>query len=437
MTRMIPAGTADQRDGRRDALGASGLLLDRYRAVREASLGLAEALGPEDFVVQSMPDASPAKWHLAHTTWFFEEFVVEPHAGDTCPFHDLFSFLFNSYYNAVGQRIERGQRGMLTRPTVDEVLAYRAHVDRRIAGLLDAADEATRARVAPLIVLGLHHEQQHQELLLTDLKHAFSQNPLRPSYSERPEEPDADAVPLRWISYPEGVRWFGHAGDGFAYDNETPRHRQFVHGYRIGSRTVTNGEFLEFIADGGYRRPDHWLADGWAAVVRHGWESPLYWERRDDQSWSTFTLAGMRPVRMAEPVCHVSYYEADAYARWAGSRLPTEAEWENAADVALDGNLAESGRFHPKPAPDGPGNEPLQMFGDTWEWTASAYLPYPGFRPAPGAVGEYNGKFMCNQHVLRGGSCVTPRSHLRHTYRNFFYPDARWQFNGFRLARDA
>ncbi|QDV38269.1 ergothioneine biosynthesis protein EgtB [Tautonia plasticadhaerens] len=409
-------------------------LIRDFLRVRRASTGLCSTLEPEDFVLQSMPDASPAKWHLAHTTWFFEEFILSAVDPGYRTFHPRFSFLFNSYYNAVGERIPRPRRGLLSRPTVREALAYRESIDERMVVLLRSADPSQVERFAPLVVLGLNHEQQHQELLLTDLKHALWHNPLRPAFRDRPAGPAVDAAPRRWISYPEGVRWIGHGGDGFAFDNEGPRHRQFVEAFRVASRPATSGEFLEFIADGGYDRPDHWLSDGWAAVQQHGWRAPLYWERGDD-GWSTFTLAGMRPVDPAEPACHVSYYEADAFARWSGCRLLTEAEWETAADVAVSGNFADDERFHPAPPAGGPENEPAQVFGDVWEWTASAYLPYPGFRPAKGAVGEYNGKFMCNQHVLRGGSCATPRSHIRPTYRNFFYPDARWQFSGVRLAQ--
>jgi ergothioneine biosynthesis protein EgtB len=411
-------------------------LIRDFLDVRRASTGLCSSLEPEDFVLQSMPDASPIKWHLAHTSWFFEEFILAANDPAYRSFHPQFSFLFNSYYNTVGQRIPRPQRGLLSRPTVRETLSYRESIDERVVTFLGAIDSELLKKVAPIVVLGVNHEQQHQELLLTDLKHALWHNPIRPSFRERSAEAPAGSSSRQWISYPEGIRWIGHGGGGFAFDNEGPRHRQFVDAFRIASRPTTCEAFLEFIADGGYCRPDHWLSDGWAVVQQQGWEAPLYWERRDN-GWWTFTLAGMAPVIAEEPVCHVSYYEADAFARWSGCRLPTEAEWETAADVSVTGNFAESGRFHPCPAPGGPGNEPVQVFGDVWEWTASAYLPYPGFRPAPGAVGEYNGKFMCNQHVLRGGSCATPRSHVRPTYRNFFYPDARWQFSGFRLAQTA
>lgn len=425
----IPAADASTEDP------PSSLVLARdFNAVRQTTIALCEPLEPEDCVVQSMPDASPVKWHLAHTTWFFEEFILSAHVPGDRVHHPQFSYLFNSYYNAVGQRLPRSQRGLITRPTVQEVLDYRAAVDRRMTEFLGNSDAELIQRVAPLLTLGLNHEQQHQELLLTDVKHALWHNPLYPVYTHRDAAPRETAPALRWLAYPEGVRWVGYEGEGFAYDNEGPRHREFVNGFRIASRPVTNGEYLEFMADGGYSRPDAWLSDGWAAVQQQGWVAPLYWEQRGDQWW-TFTLSGMLPVNPAEPVCHVSYYEADAFARWAEARLPTEAEWETAADVAISGNFLESGRFHPSPAVSGSDTEPVQIFGDVWEWTASAYLPYPGFRPASGAVGEYNGKFMCNQHVLRGGSCASPRDHLRPTYRNFFYADARWQYSGIRLAQ--
>jgi ergothioneine biosynthesis protein EgtB len=412
-----------------DAEGA----IARYREVRRYTEQLCEPLATEDYVVQSMPDVSPTKWHLAHTTWFFETFLLAPERRGYRSFHPQYGYLFNSYYNAVGERHPRPSRGLLTRPPVAEVRRYRAHVDEHLTELLTTGDAA---RLAPVLELGLHHEQQHQELLLTDIKHVFSCNPLRPVYqSETPAAEDAPG-PLKWRSYPEGVQWIGHVGNEFAFDNETPRHRVFVEAARLATRPVTNREMLAFVEDGGYERPEFWLSDGWYAVQGESWTAPLYWERQDG-AWWTFTLGGMRPLALDEPACHVSYYEADAYARWAGARLPTEAEWEIAAEeVALDGNFAESGRLHPAPAvADG---QPLQqMFGDVWEWTSSPYMPYPGFRPLGGALGEYNGKFMCNQMVLRGGSCVTSRSHMRRTYRNFFPPNARWQFSGFRLAQDA
>jgi ergothioneine biosynthesis protein EgtB len=410
-------------------------LAGRYRAVRRQSDALSEPLEPEDQVVQSMPDASPTKWHLAHTSWFFETFILAPNVPGYRPFRPEFAFLFNSYYNAIGERIPRARRGLLTRPPLAEVLRYRRHVDEQVLQWLDRADEDRWRQAAPILVLGLHHEQQHQELILTDIKHAFGSNPLRPAYRPRERADAAATPPMRWIPFAEGVRRVGHDGDGFAFDNERPRHRQFVASYRLASRPVTNGEYRAFIEDRGYDRPEFWLADGWDARRTQDWTAPLYWEPRGD-GWWTLTLAGMEQLDEAEPVCHVSFYEADAFARWSGARLPTEAEWEHAAaDVPLAGNFLEGGRLHPAPAP-ADGAVLSQLFGDVWEWTQSPYTPYPGYRPAPGALGEYNGKFMCNQMVLRGGSCATPQSHIRPSYRNFFPPAARWQFTGIRLAND-
>jgi ergothioneine biosynthesis protein EgtB len=409
-------------------------LSSRYRSVRAATGKLCEPLTPEDCAIQSMPDASPAKWHLAHTTWFFETLVLERVPGYGC-FHPRFRVLFNSYYNTVGEQYPRPQRGMLSRPTLDEVRAYRVHVDRSVLALLESGDAAPEVR--EIVELGLHHEQQHQELLVTDVLHMLAHNPLRPAYSEKIDPaPAPDPGPLGWISFDEGVREIGHGGEGFAFDNERPRHRVFVDAFELASRPVTNGELLAFMQDDGYARPELWLSDGWAAVEAQRWRAPLYWEERDG-GWASLTSGGMRDIRSDEPVCHVSYFEADAFARWSGARLPTEAEWETAATgAALDGNFVESGWLHP--APSGPAEgSPAALFGDVWEWTGSAYTPYPGFRPLAGSLAEYNGKFMSNQMVLRGGSCATPRSHMRASYRNFFYPDARWQFSGIRLARDA
>jgi ergothioneine biosynthesis protein EgtB len=414
---------------------AASLFLKRFGEVRSATEALCAPLSPEDMAVQSMPDASPAKWHLAHTTWFFETFVLADAAVDDYqPFHPFFTYLFNSYYEAVGPRHPRPQRGLLTRPSAADVLRYRAHVDAAIAGRLPRLDEAALARLRPVLELGLNHEQQHQELLLTDIKHAFAQNPLRPAYHELPALPPASVPALHWVEFDASLRRMGHAGNGFAFDNEGPRHRVFLEAFAIAARPVTCGEYLAFVSAGGYDRPKWWLSDGWRARQEHGWTAPLYWERQGTD-WTVFTLGGPRPLNESEPVCHVSYYEADAYARWAGARLPTESEWETAcAELIADGNLLESGRLHPAAArtDDGP---LTQMFGDVWEWTQSPYVPYPGYQPPPGALGEYNGKFMCNQMVLRGGSCVTPRSHIRSSYRNFFPPEARWQFTGLRLAR--
>lgn len=407
----------------------------RYDQVRAASEGLCRPLATEDYVVQSMPDVSPPKWHLAHTSWFFETFLLTPFLPGYQPFHERYGFLFNSYYEAVGARHPRAQRGLLSRPTVEEIYGYRGHVDGAMRRLIEETREAAWGDIEPLLTLGFHHEQQHQELLVTDVKHILGTNPLRPAYRTRPSDQGSPAPGLKWLSCAGGLREIGHTGSEFAFDNETPRHPVYVQDYRLASRLVTCGEYLEFMDAGGYRRPEFWLSDGWRAVQEHGWEAPLYWEQTDDR-WSSMTLAGMRPVVEAEPVCHVSFYEAAAYAQWAGARLPCEAEWESAASEKIEGNFVESCRLHPASArEDGP--FPAQMYGDVWEWTASPYSPYPGFRPAPGAVGEYNGKFMCNQMVLRGGSCATPQSHVRATYRNFFPPEARWQFTGIRLAADA
>ena len=397
--------------------------------VRAQTLALIEPLTPEDCVVQSAPETSPAKWHLAHTTWFFETFILLPYASGYTAFDAQFAYLFNSYYESVGAFHPRRDRGLLTRPTLDTVRRYRAHVDAALAKLLadpppsHADDIALRAR------LGLHHEQQHQELLLTDIKHLFWCNPQRPVYRASPAEARKPAHTLGWLSVDGGLCEIGHDGSGFAFDNESPRHPVHLEPFRIASRPVTNADYIAFIEDGGYRQATLWLSDGWQTVHELGWQAPPYWELRDGEWWQ-MTLSGMRPVEPAEPVCHVSYYEADAFARWAGKRLPTEAEWEVcAATRSQEGNFMESGRLHPRPCAGD-----SAFFGDVWEWTASAYLPYPGFRASGGALGEYNGKFMVNQMVLRGGSCVTPRSHIRASYRNFFYARDRWQFKGLRLA---
>jgi ergothioneine biosynthesis protein EgtB len=395
---------------------------------------LAEPLSPEDCQVQSMPDASPVKWHLAHTSWFFETFLLTPHLPGYVVFHPSFNYLFNSYYNAVGQRHPRPRRGLLTRPGLEEVSAYRTAVDAALGRYLESLGEKPPASIEAVIELGLNHEQQHQELILTDIKHTMAQNPLRPAYREGAAPiSDREAPPLEWRSLPGGLHWIGHNGQGFSFDNEGPRHRVYLEEFELASRPVTNGDFLAFIEDGGYSRPEIWLSDGWNCASAQGWEAPLYWERCDG-SWWMMTLGGFRPVVWSEPVCHVSYYEADAYARWAGARLPTEAEWETAVrEEEVRGNFLESGILHPRTSPDGTGL--AQCFGDVWEWTQSPYTPYPGMQPAAGALGEYNAKFMCNQIVLRGGSCATPGTHIRPTYRNFFPPEARWQFSGIRLAR--
>jgi len=411
-------------------------LLEAYRNVRATTETLCRPLEVEDYVVQTMPDVSPTKWHLAHTSWFFETFILEGNVPGYEPFDPRFRFLFNSYYYQVGPMYFRPERGLLSRPTVKDVFAYRRHVDEAVASFLETGGERV-LELEPIVVLGLHHEQQHQELLLTDIKHVMSVNPLDPVYRERPEESEREVHPPAWRLVPEGLEEFGHAGPGFAFDNEGPRHRVFLPAFLIADRLVTNGEYLAFLADGGYQRPELWLSDGWAAVEREGWRAPLYW-REEDGVWTQFTLHGRCAVREDEPVCHVSHYEADAYARWAGARLPTEFEWERVArEEPVEGNLLESDRRHPAPLADTPEGRMAQAFGDVWEWTRSSYSPYPGYAPPAGALGEYNGKFMSGQMVLRGGSCATPRSHIRATYRNFFPPHARWQFAGFRLARDA
>ena len=381
--------------------------------------------------MQSMPDASPAKWHLAHTTWFFEHFVLAARSPGYSAFHQRYDYLYNSYYFTVGQMHARPRRGLITRPSLEDVLAYRAHVDEAMQDLL--ARERGDAGLEFLTTLGINHEQQHQELLLTDIKHLFAQNPLLPAYTELPRPGNADAAPLAWLPGRTGSVDIGHAGDGFTFDNETPRHQALLGGHSLASRLVTNAEFRAFIDDGGYADPALWLSDGWSVAVAEGWRHPLYWQ---DDLAQEFTLGGLQPIAPAAPVIHLSYYEADAFARWAGCRLPTEVEWEAAAsEQPIVGNFADTGACHPRPADSGPGLR--QLFGDAWEWTSSPYGPYPGFRPLAGSLGEYNGKFMCSQMVLRGGSCATPPGHVRASYRNFFYPAQRWQFNGIRLAKDA
>lgn len=410
-----------------------------FLSIRKFSEELTKPLEIEDYVIQSMPDVSPTKWHLAHTSWFFETFVLSEINPNYRSPHPQFNFLFNSYYVQVGERHCRPKRGLISRPTVEDVLRYRRHVDQNILEFLEIANEEQLGRVASFIELGLHHEQQHQELMLTDIKHVFSENPLRPVYS--PRKRNRSNQPLEamdWLEYPEGIHEIGHRGEGFSFDNETPVHKEYSNPFRLASRLVSNREYLEFVRDGGYKRPENWLSDGWNAVEVNTWNAPLYWEESDG-NWQYFTLHGMRDIELDEPVCHLSYYEADAFARWAGARLPSEVEWEIAAsDLSIEGNFVEKGNYHPSGISEQPGNkDPQQLFGDVWEWTRSPYVPYPGYTTLPGAAGEYNGKFMCNQMVLRGGSCATSRSHIRKTYRNFFPPDARWQFMGIRLAKDA
>ncbi len=401
-------------------------LAEYYTRVRALTPALCHGLNTEDYVVQSMPDVSPAKWHLAHVTWFFERFVLEAFVPQYRRYNEQYHYLFNSYYVSAGNMHARGRRGLLSRPTVDEVLAYRRHVDEHMRALLD--QRADVAKFAERVTLGLNHEQQHQELLLTDIKHVFSCNPMLPAVnSELPVPPTRDASPLEFHSGTSGVQTIGASGDGFCFDNETPQHTALLHPHDIASRLVTNGEYREFIRDGGYTNAALWLSDGWAVINERGWQRPLYW---NDDLDTEFTLGGSRPLDVNAPVVHVSYYEADAYSRWAGARLPTETEWEVAARMQpVRGNFVDDGYWHPAVG-DG------QFFGDAWEWTSSAYAPYPGFKPLAGSLGEYNGKFMCNQVSVRGGSCVTSQDHIRASYRSFFYPDARWQFLGIRLARD-
>ena len=411
----------------------------RFERIRAATLALTRPLEAEDMQVQSMADVSPMKWHLGHTTWFFETFVLEPLTGHT-PFHPRYREIFNSYYQQVGARHPRPERGMLTRPRLRDVLAYRQHVDEHLGTILRDDPQQLGAERLALVEIGLHHEQQHQELMLMDIKHVLGSNPLDPSYRPEAAPSSGEAAPLHWHRVRGGLVEIGHEGRGFGYDNEFPRHRAFVEDVDLASRPVTNRELLEFVEDDGYTTPTLWLSDAWDHMQSEDpWTCPMYWEQRDGQ-WMQFTMHGLEPLRLDDPATHLSYYEADALARWTGYRLPTESEWENAArDLPVRGNFVEDEQWHPRPY-DGDADDtaqgPVQMFGDVWEWTQSHYSPYPGFRAPEGAVGEYNGKFMVNQFVLRGGCWATPRDHVRATYRNFFHPWTRWHFGGVRLVRD-
>lgn len=410
-------------------------LRHQFLETRRFTEQLSAPLSAEDCTIQSMPDVSPTRWHLAHTTWFFETFILAKSPLYRL-FNPSFDFLFNSYYNTIGDQFPRSNRGLLSRPGLDEIWDYRRHVDRHLAELLAESNDAELRR---LTELGIHHEQQHQELMLTDIKHVLSCNPLRPAYRDGSFDGGNEADSALMVGFEEGVYWIGHDGKGFSFDNESPRHRVFLDEFSVSCHLVTCGDYLQFMDEGGYQRPEFWLSLGWQTVCDNGWTAPLYWFRRDE-GWHQFTLAGPRELDANSPVTHVSYFEADAFARWAGSRLPTEAEWEVAAEqVSTDGNfvdtlLAAGSAIHPR-GDVGPGARIMNLFGDVWEWTASPYVPYPGYTAPRGAIGEYNGKFMCNQYVLRGGSCATSSDHARRTYRNFFPPNARWQFTGIRLSR--
>ena len=413
--------------------------VDRYLTVRQLTRDLCSHLELEDYIVQSMPDVSPTRWHLAHTTWFFETFLLKRFCESYQPFDDQFEFLFNSYYNSVGQLYPRAKRGLLTRPTVGQVWAYRDAVDERVAALLASQPFSSPPELVKILEIGINHEQQHQELMLTDIKHVLSCNPMFPAYCSRSKEANEGALNQTcdgaWRHFPATRGQFGFHGEGFHFDNEGPQFEQLLQEYELQDRLVTNREFLAFIQDGGYQNSEYWLSLGWNAVQAEEWQAPLYWIKTDD-GWHEFTLHGLQPLDPDQPVCHVSYFEADAMARWAGCRLPTELEWEHAVgSMPIHGNFIESQHRHPSAADSAVEGQLRQCYGDVWEWTSSHYSPYPGYQPPSGALGEYNGKFMCNQFVLRGGSCATSVSHMRPTYRNFFPVTARWQFSGIRLAR--
>ena len=413
-----------------------GLMGKRYLEIRKFTEKICRSLEPDDFGVQSMPDVSPVKWHLAHTTWFFETFILKEFYSKYVVFHPQFHFLFNSYYETLGDHQPRPERHLINRPTTKEIFQYRSHVDQKVLDLLNRFFPSEhRSEILKRLELGLQHEQQHQELLLMDIKHVFYMNPMKPSYPCQKSKKDQEASKCKWIEYSGGMAVLGFGGKSFAYDNEKPKHQVFLNPYALCSRLATNGEFLEFIENGGYHNSQFWLADGWNQIQTEKWQAPLYWEKLENQ-WMLTKLSGVEKLPLEEPVCHVSFYEANAFARYKGVRLPTESEWENAAtELTLEGNFLEKGILHPETSIFS-SDHPEQMFGDCWECTQSTYSPYPGFKPEDGSLGEYNGKFMCNQMVFRGGSCVTSHSHMRVSYRNFFYPHMRWQFSGIRLAKD-
>jgi ergothioneine biosynthesis protein EgtB len=417
-----------------EALYERGMLAERFKKVRSFSEFLCQPLEKEDYVIQSMPDVSPSKWHLAHTAWFFEAFILSKAIKNYKSIHPQYSYLFNSYYVQMGERFRRDMRGHISRPTVDEVYRYRRYIDEQMLSFLATCSEDMFSVYSPLVEIGLNHEQQHQELILTDIKHVFSCNPLNPVYRFINRPDPQEGLIKEWKEFDEGIMEIGADGESFSYDNERPRHRKYLHDFMLSSGLVTNHEYIAFIEDNGYNRPDLWLSDGFDTVQKERWDAPLYWQKIDGE-WYYFTLSGLEKVKMHEPVCHVSFYEADAYARWKGRRLPTEEEWETAAPGEISGNFAEEMFFHPAASWSELAGF-TQIYGDVWEWTGSAYLSYPGFKTPDGALGEYNGKFMSGQMILRGGSCATSSTHIRRTYRNFFQPDKRWQFTGIRLASD-
>jgi ergothioneine biosynthesis protein EgtB len=426
----------DRKNGRNKYLSRDSLLKS-YNKVRAFSRKLAKPLTREDYVVQSMPDVSPTKWHLAHTSWFFEAFILSKTEKKYKSLHPQYNFLFNSYYVQVGERHSRPKRGLISRPTVDEVYEYREYVDKNMNKVLKNLDDKKFAKIAKVIEIGIHHEQQHQELIVTDIKHVLSENPLYPTYKKSAGKKGKKKISSAgWINFDGGIYTIGNEGDNFGYDNEFPPHKTYLEPFSLSSRLVTNGEYLEFLNDGGYSKPELWLSDGWNTVSSNDWKSPLYWIKKGGR-WHHFSLGGLKELDLSQPVCHISFYEAEAFSRWAGARLPSEFEWEIASkDIKIAGNFVDNGNFHPVSTESGNSNL-SQMYGDVWEWTRSPYLSYPGYETPPGALGEYNGKFMCNQMVLRGGSCATSKSHIRNSYRNFFPPDARWQFMGLRLSKDA